>query len=239
MTPVPERYRGVWARTLLQTPDRRDDTTFVRWLQAARHHADLRIPAGVRDAAAQQGFFGLTTVEAAEGGEVCHWHRQLDLQPPGLSPDAGRMVFETPDRVVETGVHGDYLEVWERLPGSTGASAVLACGSTRLLITGNCVMRVRPRSLAWPGDTQAGDTLAQVVQRHAAQRDSLLDFEISFGHVVAGRWSITQSTLASLEGQQHVWDIQRLSDHEAVQRCPLGETVWQVLEWDGPAVLSA
>ena len=42
--PVPARYRGVWTRTLLETPEVRDDTTFVRWLQLGRWHADLRIP---------------------------------------------------------------------------------------------------------------------------------------------------------------------------------------------------
>ena len=71
MTPVPERYRGVWSRTLLQTPERRDDTTFVRWLQTTQRHADLRIPAGPRDPAALQGFCGRTAVDEPGGDEVC------------------------------------------------------------------------------------------------------------------------------------------------------------------------
>ena len=36
------------------------------------------------------------------------------------------MVFETPDRVIERGVHGNYLEVWERLPASVGRRIALA-----------------------------------------------------------------------------------------------------------------
>ena len=33
MNPVPDRYHGVWVRTLLETPEGRDTTTWVRWLQ--------------------------------------------------------------------------------------------------------------------------------------------------------------------------------------------------------------
>lgn len=235
MTPVPERYRGVWARTLLQTPGRRDDSTFVRWLQTTQHHADLRIPAGPRDPAALQGFSGCTTVDDPGGDEVCHWHRELDLQPPGLFPDAGHMRFETPDRVIETGVHGDYLEVWERLPGSTGRSVVLTRGDTRFLVAGGFAMRVRPRATAWPEGTQPGDSLADVLQRHPAQHDALLDFEISFGVLVGRRWAIERSTLPELEGHDEACAVRRLSATEVELQGPAGAAVWQVLEWDSAA----
>ena len=85
--PVPERYQGVWKRTLLCTPTLRDQTTWVRWLQTSSWHADLRVP---HDRAAagphlslQQGFCGRTVVEQGEGVEVCTWHREHDFQPPG------------------------------------------------------------------------------------------------------------------------------------------------------------
>ena len=41
---VPERYRGVWRRNQLDIPGLRDTTTWARWLQTARWHADLRVP---------------------------------------------------------------------------------------------------------------------------------------------------------------------------------------------------
>ena len=39
--------------------------------------------------------------------------------------------FEGDDRVVETGVHGPYLEVWERVPESLGPTLALVRGRRR------------------------------------------------------------------------------------------------------------
>jgi hypothetical protein len=209
--PVPERYHGVWARTLLETPAGRDTTTFVRWLQTEHWHADLRIPLAADDLALQQGFCGITTVEQQAGREVCTWQRRLDFQPPGLTPDAGYIEFDGTERLIETGVHGSYLEVWERLPGSAGPVAMQeftdADGRRSLLLrAGAFAMRVRPRLLAWPADTRAGESLAELVQRHPAARAGLLDFEISFGplrETTAGLyWQIEQSTLLALVGSE-------------------------------------
>ena len=68
------------------------------------------------------------------------------------------MVFESDDRVIETGAHGVYREVWERLPDSTGpctfreqADAQDPARITRILSAGRYVMQVRPRACAWPG----------------------------------------------------------------------------------------
>ena len=217
--PVPERYHGVWARTLLETPAGRDTSTFVRWLQTAHWHADLRIPlaaragagAGAGDLALQQGFCGITTVAPQGGREVCTWQRRLDFQPPGLTPDAGYIEFDGTERLIETGVHGSYLEIWERLPGSARPVAMqefteVDGRSGRLLRAGAYAMRVRPRTLAWPADTRAGESLADLAQRQPAARAGLLDFEISFGplrETPAGlRWQIEQSTLPALAGSE-------------------------------------
>lgn len=249
--PVPERYHGVWARTLLETPEGRDTTTWVRWLQTSHWHADLRVPAGLdrtqpAGLAQQQGFCGITEITPAQGEqlEVCTWHRHQDFQPPRSTPDAGTMVFETPDRVIERGVHGSYLEVWERLPASLlgGRRIVLQrlCASgeptaERLLLAGDCVMHVRPRSVLWPEDLQPDETLADVVQRHPAQAPALLDFEISFGPLGSGldgrQWTVERSTLPALEGQAVPCDLLRLDEQAArIDRGPLvGE--WRLLEW--------
>lgn len=232
LSPVPPGYRGVWTRTLLQTPDLRDDTTFVRWMQLGRWHADLRIPAAVQAArsavplsqcspeqrallATQQGFCGLTQVATGEAGEVCTWHRVVDYQPPGLTPDAGIMVFETPACVVETGVHGIYREIWHRLPDSTGRLIALSESepadgqpSVRLFIAGRYLMRVWPRQSTGP------------------------DFEISFGPVDAGRWHIEQSTLPWLVGQHLAISVQRQQTAKAQIQGDLGAAQWDVLEWE-------
>lgn len=193
-TPVPAAYRGVWVRTLLETPEGRDTSTRVHWLQTEGWHADLRVPAGVDPAtpdgrAQLQGFCGLTRITPGQGGQpdICTWHRRWDVQPPRSTPDAGYMVFETPDRVIETGVHGTYLEVWERLPGSTGpyrAQAKLDAQGrptgVQRFMAGRYAMTVRPRTAAWPVDLRPDETLAELVQRHPQAAPGLLDFGIVF-----------------------------------------------------------
>lgn len=234
MSQVPERYRGVWQRTLLQAPGVRDETTFVRWLQAGLWHADLRVPADAHALAQRTGFCGLTEVTDEPRGEVCAWRRRFDFQPPGATPDEGWMVFETPQRVVETGVHGDYLEVWERLPESVGRSVVLADGDgpgSRLLLAGRWLMRVRPRRIAWPAGTQPGNSLEQVLQRHPQQAAALLDFEVSFGRLEAGAWRVEHSTLGGLAGRELPCVIRRSGDGTAQVVEEAGASRWQVLEW--------
>lgn len=229
--PVPPAYRGVWTRTLLETPHSRDDTTVVRWMQLGRWHADLRIPAAARvdrfagllskDSperlallAMQQGFCGVTQVARAAAGEVCTWLRLVDYQPPGPHPDAGLMVFETPDCVIETGVHGVYRETWQRLPHSTGRLIALAeperadgQARARLFSAGQYLMRVRPGRQTGP------------------------DFEISFGLVAAGRWQIQHSTRPGLEGQSLAFSVQRSVKTARVQG-DLGAAQWDILEWE-------
>lgn len=47
--PLPKRYQGVWARTLLWSRDGgSDSSTTVRWAQTASLFCDVRQPAGVR-----------------------------------------------------------------------------------------------------------------------------------------------------------------------------------------------
>lgn len=192
--PVPPAYRGVWRRTLLETPQGQDTTTSVHWLQTDGWHADLRVPAGREaDTAANrahwQGFFGITHIEQRADGfpPVCTWQRHWDVQPPRSTPDAGTVVFDTPERLIEYGVHGHYLEVWERLPGSVGPcraeQEIDAIGQP----TGRCrftagayTLLVRPRRAAWPPATAPDLTLAEVVQAHPAQAAALLDFDMRF-----------------------------------------------------------
>jgi hypothetical protein len=209
---VPPHYRGVWKRTLLETPTVRDTTTMVRWMQLGRWHADLRIPAGTRTAL--QGFSGITQVSRAAQGEVCTWHRVVDYLPPGPTPDAGTMVFESADCVVETGVHGVYRETWHRLPASSNGFVALAeparadgLASTRFFQAGQYLMRVRPRS-----PTQK-------------------DFEISFGAMDSGSWHIQHSTLQHLEGQTLALSFSQLSDAQAWVQTGAEKAIWTVLEW--------
>ena len=242
---VPGRYRGVWVRTLLETPELQDTTTVVRWLQTSAWHADLRIPAArPRVPADPHGFCGITQVDTLSDAEQCQWHRRTDVQPPGPLADAGWMVFEGPHRVIETGVHGPYREVWERLPDSVGRCVALAGldrdgtdDGMRWLVAGAYMMRVRPRRAAWPADTRRGDTLASVVARHPAMAVPLFDFEISFGRLDAGVWAIEHSTAPALEGRRVPCALRRL-DGARAQVEMAGESAdapmaaARVIEWD-------
>lgn len=245
MNPVPARYHGVWVRTLLETPEGRDTTTWVRWLQTGLWHGDLRVPADAeRDTAhglaRQQGFAGTTAITRPDPDrpEVCTWQRTIDFQPPRSTPDEGHMVFETPDRVIETGLHGRYLEVWERLPGSLGRRIALAGmdadgqpTAERLLVAGDWLMYLHPRAADWPDGTAPDQTLSGVVQRHPGAAEALLDFQISFGRVDQGVWTVERATRPALEGQALPCALHRLDALRArVERGPLaGE--WRVLEW--------
>jgi hypothetical protein len=257
LSAVPDRYRGVWVRTLLQTPEQRDDRSFVRWMQTSGWHADLRIPESARPAsmpqpwterdpqqiqllASQQGFCGVTRVEQQDQGEVCTWHRLSDFQPPRPDVDAGVMAFETPGRVIETGLHAAYLEVWERLPGSTGRSIVLAGldsagadNQARVLVAGRYLMHVRPRRLAWPHDMDAGQSLADLVARDPAMAREMLDFEISFGILADGRWTIERSTLPELEGRSLSCILQREPESRVRIAGDFSPGPWQIIEWRG------
>jgi hypothetical protein len=229
---VPPACHGVWVRTLLETPDVRDDTTFVRWMQLGRWHADLRIPLAAltnRQAlplsqclpaqrallATQQGFSGVTQVTPGAASDVCTWHRLVDYEAPRATPDTGLLVFETSERMVETGVYGVYREVWQRLPQSATGLLALAepargdgLTSARLFMAGPYLMRVRPSLQVGP------------------------EFEISFGVVAAGRWQIQQSTLPELEGQNLAFSMRLVGPTQAQLQGDVGTGAWDILERD-------
>ncbi|HEV8645312.1 MAG TPA: hypothetical protein VGR01_07055 [Burkholderiales bacterium] len=212
---VPLEYIGVWKRALLRTPKIEDTTSQVYWMQTHSWHADIRVPANrpackgklaldqlSRDElfglARQQGFVGTTVVEA----DICRWLRRYDFQPPNGANDIGRMVFETPDRVLEYGLEADYFEIWERWPGSQGGSFARQISQDPLTLslgTGDFRMIVRPRTARLQTASSmsglAADTSTSTLRE-------LLDFEINFGRTTsAGAWRIELSTLPWREGE--------------------------------------
>jgi hypothetical protein len=92
---------GLWRRTLLIKSDgSRDTSTDVAWLQGITAYADTR------------GFAG----RLSQHGDVFEWQRRTDIEPPGPFPDAGRMRRES-GKLIEVGVHEDYVEHWVRQNG--------------------------------------------------------------------------------------------------------------------------
>lgn len=264
LRPVPDDLRGVWARTLLQTDlgtgsaPTRDTRTWVRWLQTSLWHADLRIPdSALHDRAAlplralspaqlaalagQQGFAGVTQVEALPEGEVCTWLRRSDYQPPGLHPDAGWLLFDSPDRLIEVGVHEDYNEVWERLSDSTGRHLALAGldaqgqdDGRRLLLAGRYLMLMRPRPTPWPRGMAPGHTLTDLLMLQPERVHDWLDCDIRFGTLGQGHWHIERATLPEHEGARLPFAAHRLDEARAQLSLSGHDGPWHILEWDLP-----
>jgi hypothetical protein len=255
---VPDAYLGVWRRRLLETAGTRDERSQVAWLQTPRWHADLRLPADRPDfsgvnqladcddgqlswLARQQGFCGITRVE----GACCAWQRQMDFQPANGSRDIGRMAFDG-ERLIETGVESDYLEIWERLPQSRGGTAALElvvehgelpARPAWLLVAGDCFMFVRGRTHPLP----CAADLPELIARVRPSRAQLLDWlnvEISFGHRTGPTpWRIEHSTLPCREGQILAQPdaIQRRGHALAIEGC--NERRWRILDWNLDAAL--
>lgn len=202
--PVPERYRGVWQRTLLRTSDGREDReTPVFWLQTEVLHGDLRIPQPLsrdwRSRCEIVAFAGITRV----AGERCQWHRLLDYQPPGAA-DIGHMHFVGSDEVHETALDGSYLEIWRRLPDSRqGQQALwLSAGARQacLLRAGDWFLFAADRCAALAGSRPLSMRLESLDE---AGRETLLGCEFSLGRIRgAGQpWEIIHSSLPGRSGR--------------------------------------
>jgi len=256
--PVPERYVGLWQRIILQSDSMPADVTSnVFWLQTRSWHADIRVPAGRPDfsqlpalqacnrerllwLADQQGFAGLTEVE----GDICSWERKTDFRPPTGRRDMGRMVFIDPDTVIETGIEAHYLEIWERVPGGDGMTAVLQrlADSNRiaepaewLMFAGEYAMHVRSRLRSHLPRAESLGALALSEEADDAALRALVDFEISFARQTPGGWRVQLSTLPFREGNVLLSQERLPQPTDGVLR--LGgarPSRWQVLEWIDP-----
>lgn len=218
---VPDWLRGLWRRRSIRYADGRyDDTTVVYWLQGDAAFADIRIPAdrpvvrGREDLAAladrellalarQGGFAGWTELS----GPRCHWHRQIDFQPPSGLPDQG-ILHRGDGILIEEGVHERYLETWEAVAcGPPGADATLAyrvaaAVGGRLVVLGNVFLFARDRRPPLALAPNLAALAPDGYERRAALL-SLLDCEISFGRCRGGTlpWQILLSTLPFREGR--------------------------------------
>jgi len=264
-TSVPTDYRGVWVRTLLQTPPafgdgvpQADTTTWARWLQTSLWHADLRVPAAAMVArpgvplasmspeqlaalSHQTAFAGCTRVDAHPEGERCAWLRRSDYHPPGRHPDAAWMLFDAPDRVIRIDLHIEATEVWQRLPDSVGAYRCLAGLDAAGQDDGRRLM-------------QAGAHLALVRGRQRPwprgmrPGDSLLDVLLNQPEAALA-WLDHEVSFGRLDGSQ--WRVERSTlpqregprgectlrrDGDAAEVTLDGQTsLWRVLEWTDDA----
>jgi hypothetical protein len=221
IAPVPVWMRGLWRRrSIVYSDGRRDDTTRVYWLQTESAFADIRIPRDRPDLRERGDFRGLAETELVQlarqggfagttelNGDVCHWHREIDFQPPTGVPDQGRLRMED-GVLIEEGVHDAYVEVWE--PVDCGSAPVAGPrpparprrGQSEVLVVwGDVFMLARDRAVALP-TAPSLDVLLRGAAGPAA-RAALLDCEISYGRRGGGQvpWEIQLSTVPFCEGR--------------------------------------
>lgn len=229
---VPPELWGLWRRDLLETDGGIDRTTRVFWLQTPVWFADIRIPRerrlsgggrslveypaeGLSALARQGGFAGWTSCASIADG-FCTWHRDIDFQPPGGTPDEAHLRLEG-DTLVEEGVHERYREVWSRVEGGFGdwiAHRVTAPGTpprgasrTYLVTAGDWFVFARGRA----EPLEHAPSLSSLIARRHLGRGATLDllhFEISLGRRRGGAmpWQVVLSTLPYREG----WPLDEL-----------------------------
>jgi hypothetical protein len=212
--PHPPFPTGLWRRLSMTYPDGRSDmTTRVLWLQTQSIFADLRVKADRPDAvgfaqmpdeilldlAQSQGFAGVLEVD----GSICRWRRQIDFEPPGGPPDEATFAIKG-NRLIETGIHAAYVEVWERVTApDVPLTAFRLDGPTAgyLVLAGTQFIEIIDR----PKKVPPAKDLAHLVQQHLDAGDraaavALVDMRINFGEISHGEWRIDLATLPWLEG---------------------------------------
>jgi hypothetical protein len=192
---VPSWAVGAWRRELLEWDDGEDRETEVLWLQSPILFADIRNPSDPSKKA--EGFAGHLSVT----GQTCRWNRPIDVKPKGGDGDVG-VVSTRRARMIEIGVHRNYLEEWQRIDDGFAHFAA-SRGAVRIDPDGvhwpisgtlELIVAIGPHlTHAWRGNDGSGvahghvDTTGQWrPQRHAgaAERATL-----------QGDWTIWSNTL--------------------------------------------
>lgn len=179
-------------------------------------------------AAAYQGVWARTLLETPAGRDTATWVRWMQTARchgafgrSGLAasacergPLALHNVFQTSERIVQTGLHDRYLAVWERLPASRGGRVALARRdasgqptSEQLLLCGAYLMHIAP---------QAPTADALVFGPYDAQR---------------GVWTIERASDSTLDGSERPLRLQRLGLDLARVAADGFDGAWEVLEW--------
>jgi hypothetical protein len=212
--------QGLWGRSLIVWPDgRRDEATYVSWLQGPTYYIDLRSPSPrpgfigttCLDDLSREQIIWLATQEGFAGrlrfdGEFFEWQRIIDFQPKAIYSDCGRLWIEA-GMMIEEGRDIPYIEHWRRHAQVTPQP----CWATRLrdrqsgcdgfvVRVGSAFMYARGRTFAPP----AGHTLSECVAGAGSLREArvLVDCEVSIGRVDESGWIVERSSLPFREGSR-------------------------------------
>lgn len=216
--PSLESLTGLWRRSLILWPDgRRDETSWVNWLQGPGLYLDLRQPETRPDFshAASLGDLAprdLDWLARQEGfaGELIYqdgwfeWRRDIDFQPEAIYSDRGRLRLED-GVMVEQGADIPYIEHWHRELVAAQPSWAMRLrdretGQKAALIRlGDLFMYARERAAVPPPHLHLRDCVAGAATLDEAR--ALVDCEISQGVVTRAGWILQRSTLPFREGR--------------------------------------
>lgn len=233
---------GAWSARLLSP------RWFARWHLPAAVAQVRPLPLHQLDAAelaclAQQvAHVGVTQVDAYPEGELCHWLRRADYQPPGVLMEAGWLLFDAPDRVVDVHAHDDDSDVWalDALCGSDVSFCLAGLDGDgredgRLLIgAGAHLAYHRPRRMRWPRGLKPGFTLVDVLLHRPDEAHVWLDHELSLARRSPGRCEVLCTTLPEYRGRVEPFAAQRHQADLAWVNWRGQEGPWRVQEWHGP-----
>ena len=127
-------------------------------------------------------------------GDICTWHREIDINPPGL-PDAGKLSRKTPAFILEEGVFQPYVEEWERIDDGGAGRIVLRRERALLVQVGRHVLRATPTAVDY------WLAASSCVERSTdTSRVGLpVQFSCHDGAIVengAHHWQVTETTVA-------------------------------------------
>ena len=196
--------------------------------------APLGAPGGsggvpARAASAYQGVWARTLLETPAGRDTTTrvrwvqtgcWQGAVDGQGQVVTdavdaPGAPHSVFQTSERIVQTGLRERHLAIWERLPASRGLRITLARRGADGQPTAERLLL-------------CGDYLLHLV---ADQADGCA---LQFGRLDAGgtQWRIEHASEPALVEKVWPWHMQRLGmDLAMVRGAPSLAGAWEVLEW--------
>lgn len=225
--------QGHWHRAWLKSLALNDCDTTVHWMQCGALYADIRIPPNrpdVRGATAladlpnatlmallrAEGFAG--AVELRE--DVCTWHREINWHGRPEGEDSGYLEFNRSDQLTETGVLGDYAELWNRRANNPSHAMHLMAGAAHAY-----VVTIGQRFLFGVGLPEAENSRNMIAALEAGQRTWALQEQ--FRHVFAfGRWD-------GACGLAEICTNPLLEGHPVLSFAGKGELIWHAVDFLG------
>jgi hypothetical protein len=219
---VPELLRGAWRRDWIRFADGTvDDSSIVVWVQLEHRMADIRVPAGFGELAGRGSLAACTIGElrrlaagdSSTGSTSCsaieidadgvrrataEWFDSVGdvaFQPVSAFPEPGLLEWSDDGTVMtERAPSGDYVERWERMPGSSKplTHAELADRS-EVFMAGDVAILVRDRLRPVPVGARLDALVADAGDDRAAV-EALVDCEFSLAVRRGDDYVITAST---------------------------------------------